>query len=203
MAVMPQRTARSIWSPARGWRQQLLAIAVLFAVLAVCSTVYLDLIDHDAPRVSAGEVRLKPGSTLARPIQLSGDWRAVRLDAGSDAFPIAVPGPWLGQPDATGRPLPGSGVVRYAVTVRGLAPGTYVLYSPTLYEATRLWIDGRPSGGRGIVGRDAATTTYHLGATNTPFVTDGRDVRIVLDIAAFHHRDTGIESAPYSATAMQ
>ena len=188
--------ARSIWSPAQRWRQQMLAIAVLLAVLAVCSTVYVDLIDHSAPRVTAGELRLKPGSTLAAPIRLRGSWRAVRLDAGGAAFPIAVPGQWSGQPDATGQPLPGTGVIRYAVTVRGLAPGMYTLYIPMLYEATRLWIDGRPSGGTGTVGRDAATTTYRLGATETPFVTESGTVSIMLDVAAFHHRDTGIEVAP-------
>ena len=184
-------SAKRLW-----WRRQLVAAGVLLLILCLLAPIYRDLVDHRAPRVEAGVLTLAPGTMLNRPIRVSGGWRAERLDEHESPFTLQVPSPWKGLPDARGHPLPPHGVVRYSVTVRGLAPGTYAIYYPVLYEATRVWVDGRVVGGIGTFGLSAATTRYRVGASEITFVSTGRDVRLAIDIAAFHHRDTGIDEAP-------
>ena len=178
------------------WRRHLIALVRVMVVLAIFAPLYVDVVDHRAPQAVAGTLTFTSGSTLPRPIRLGGVWQARRLDTGGGPFSLAVPGQWRGQPDATGTALPGQGIIRYSLTVRGLAPGTYVLYVPALYEATRISVDGRVVAGTGVIGHDGATTTYHLRASEATIVATGKDVAIALDIAAFHHRDTGIETAP-------
>ena len=178
------------------WRQQLVAAGVLLVILTLLAPIYRDLVDHHAPRARAGVLTLAAGTALARPIGLAGDWRARRLDGDGSPFVLPVPSPWSGLADAAGHPLPSHGVVRYELTLRGLAPGTYSLYIPVLYEATRVWVDGRLMGGVGDFGLDARSTRYRVGASEITFVAAGRDVELAIDIAAFHHRDTGIDEAP-------
>ena len=189
-------------SPAPGkarrqwWRGQLVAAGVLLVILAMLAPIYRDLVDDDAARAQAGVLTLRPGTTLDRPIRLAGRWRAQRLDGPSRPFTLPVPSAWTGLPDASGQPLPPHGAIRYSLTLRGLAPGSYTIYVPVLYEATRLWVDGKLVGGVGTFGTDAGTTRYHIGASEANLVATGGDLNLAIDIAAFHHRDTGIDDTP-------
>ena len=185
----------------RWWRRQLLAATVIVVLLALLSPVFSDLIDHRASRAQAGVLTLPPGSTLPRPIALAGRWTAERLDAPGRPFTLPVAAPWRGQADAAGRPLPERAAIRYRLTVRGLAPGTYSLYVPLIYQATRVWIDGQQVGGTGDFGLDARHTRYRLGASEITFLVQGPETRFAIDLAAFRHRDAGLDVAPIIGAA--
>ena len=195
-SIAPAAPPAPVRAKRQWWRRQLVAAAVLLVILAMLAPVYRDLVDHGAPDARAGLLTLRPGTALNRPIRLEGGWQAQRLDENEPAFVLPVPSSWVGLPDAAGHPLPAHGVVRYALTIRGLAPGTYSLYIPVLYEATRVWVDGRLAGGIGQFGLDATSTRYRIGASEVTLIAAGRDVHLAIDIAAFHHRDTGIDEAP-------
>ena len=190
-AAAGRQNARTQW-----WRRQLVAASVLLVILCLLAPIYRDLVDHAAPLARAGTLTLAPDTPLDRPIRLAGEWSAQRLDENEPNFVLPVPSPWKGLPDAKGHPLPPHGVVRYALTVRGLKPGAYSLYVPVLYEATRVRVDGRVAGGIGEFGLTAATTRYYIGSNEIPILANGGDVHLTVDVAAFHHRDTGIDEAP-------
>ncbi len=175
---------------------------MLFVLCLVCAPFFINPIARNTPKVANGMIDLSGSRPLLRPIALEGHWQFTWIGpplAQGDpqpTFPLGVPGVWEGQKTPDGATLPGRGRVRYSVVVSGLEPGPYRLIVPTIYMANRIYLDGRPVAGRGVIGDDAATTRYHWRANDVTFESDGRPLRIDVELASFLHRDSGLEQVP-------
>src|SRR5690348_16445694 len=128
------------------WRGLLLGLLILAGMMALLAPSFRDPIDRSAPPVRAGVVDYSRFGPLDSPVSLAGRWRArwlagAGLPAGSVAE-VKVPGRWSGAATAAG-PLPDRGIARYTLELRGLKPGFHQIHIPSLYSASRLWIDGR------------------------------------------------------------
>jgi adenylate cyclase len=175
------------------------AILLLCVLAALCAPFLSRPLASGAPQPRAGVVDFAGWHGLERPVRLSGEW-AFQWDAGAPFHRAAprtmhVPGPWTSE--EAGKPeREGSGVATYSLVVRGLAPGRYAVHVPVLYPATRVMVDGKLVSRQGVVGPTAATTVQQPRAQTAFFVTDGRPVTLAIQLASFHHRETGIDSAP-------
>lgn len=186
-------------SPAQ--RRRLFALLVLALMLVLCAPLYRDQIARDAPDVSNGEISYRAWGPLSAPVKLDGSWRlrwiagAPDIPAGTD-FIAPVPGNWQGLTLPDGRALPKTGVASFAMTISDLPAGRYILHIPIIFGANRVWVDGKLVGSRGVMGTTAATTVYSVRSHEIPIETDGGPLTIRVDIAAFHHRDTGFGDPP-------
>jgi adenylate cyclase len=176
----------------------LYAVLVLGLMLILCAPFFVDVIDRTAPQPQAGEVGF--AAPLEAPVVLGGEWRLSwigggDMPAGTQAR-VRVPGPWAGMRTEDGRQLPDSGVARLELVVRGLAPGRYTLHVPMIYGANRVWVNGTLVGSKGAIGADPDATRYELRSHELNIVSDGSPLRLGIDVAAFHHRDTGIVDPP-------
>ncbi|MBA3897272.1 MAG: GAF domain-containing protein, partial [Sphingomonadaceae bacterium] len=88
------------------------------------------------------------------------------------------------------------GFATYRLTLAHLPAGRYRMHLPIVYAASRAFVNGVEVSRRGDVGETAAATHYDWRAHDIAFESAGEDVRLSIDIAAFRHRDTGLESAP-------
>ena len=177
----------------------LYAVLVLGLMLVLCAPFFVDVIDRTAPKPRGGEVSYP--APLEAPVLLGGEWRVTWI-GGNEAVPagaqatVRVPGPWAGARTSDGQRLPDSGVAGLGLTLRGLAPGRYTLHVPMIYGANRVWLNGRLAGSKGMIGADAAATHYQLRSHELTVVSDGSPLELRIDIASFHHRDTGIVDPP-------
>jgi adenylate cyclase len=71
-----------------------------------------------------------------------------------------------------------------------------LFHAPIIDAGTRIWIDGQVVSAMGVVGNSPETTRYMVRSQDVPFVSTGAPVHIAIDIAAFFHRDNGLEAAP-------
>jgi adenylate cyclase len=171
---------------------------------ALCVPFFFSPIARHGPQAGNGVISFDGVTALDRPFELTGEWRFFwksRLDdqaAGAvPAFPIHVPGVWEHSRTPAGAKLPAQGVARYQLTIRGLPAGRYRLYLPVLYAANRTFLNGALVSEQGHVGDSAATTRYNWRADDVSFeIRGGTDVTLAIDVAAFLHRDNGMESAP-------
>ncbi|MFY7835976.1 MAG: adenylate/guanylate cyclase domain-containing protein [Novosphingobium sp.] len=152
--------------------------------------------------VRAGVADFAGASPDRVPVRLEGQWAMVWHDApyAGQSFPISVPGTWAKQSGPDGKPLPAQASASYFVTLRGLPPGSYTLHLPTIFAASRVWVDGTLVSKRGVVGRDASDTRYEWRSTDIPLVANGKDIRLQVDVASYLHRRNGIEAAPVLGT---
>ncbi|WP_043642950.1 sensor histidine kinase [Solidesulfovibrio carbinoliphilus] len=157
------------------------------------------------PRAQKGIVNLAGWDMAAHgPLRLDGEWEYYPrqlltpkdFQAGAPrhaAGLYVVPQPWnrarsdnLAMGADTGfatlrlRLEPAPGVPRPALSLCGLNC------------AYRLWIDGVPAAGSGVVGTDAATEIPAPAKQIVPFANTGRPVDIVLQLSNHHARDGGL-----------
>ena len=195
---MRQRDWRSRGSAGRRLLLALLAIASMVAIVA---PLFVDPVDWGAPQARAGVIDYSGTHALNRPVPLGGEWRMTWLAGAGGPKPgtalaVTVPGLWSVQKGSDGRLLPRSGTARYEITLRNLPAGKYILHIPPLFEASRAFIDGRIESQRGRVGDSPLNTRYDVRAQNIGFRTTGGNVRIAIELAAWLHRDSGMEESP-------
>jgi adenylate cyclase len=179
-----------------GWRRLALSLFVLFGLLVLCAPLMVEPAEVEGPTVSDGQVDFSSYGEVNRPVELLGDW-AFEWAEDQKVQPghpdtVAVPGLWTNSDED----LPPSGRATYRTTVKGLEPGQYSLFVPLLYAASNVSIDGELRSSRGVVGSGADTTTYEVRSHLVHFETEDGTVDIAIDMAAFHHRDNGLEAAP-------
>lgn len=170
------------------------AILLMIVLGALCAPFLMRPLASNAPQSRAGVVDFSDWDRLARPARLSGEW-SFEWNSGQgvpEAMPntMRVPGEW-----DQGESL-GSGVATYTLVIRGLAPGTYALHIPLLYSATRVSVNGELVARHGAVGLTPETTVQNPRSRTIGFTSDGGPVRLSVQLASFHHRETGVISAP-------
>ncbi|MCT2557964.1 GAF domain-containing protein [Tsuneonella sp. YG55] len=173
------------------------AALLLAAVLAGLCAPFLAAPLAQAPQARDGVIDLTGWNPRSEAIALVGEW-AFRRDAG-EGFDgpapgtMRVPGTWsLGPGESTSS----RGVATYRLTIRGLAPGEYAVRIPLLYSAARVYVDGKQVAGIGRLGGSPATTVQHPRAATANFASDGGPVDLAVQLASFHHRETGIVTEP-------
>jgi adenylate cyclase len=191
--------------PRSALRRFLFAVGVLALLCLFSAPLYVDNIDPDAPAPHQGLVSFAGWKGWDRTVSLAGDWRLVwrspSLPGGpstGDVAVLRVPGVWAGAPVA-GRPgvvLPRWGRGTYELTLHGVPPGAYTLFIPTISAASRVWVNDRPASATGRVGDTPAATRYQWRAQRIAVDSDGSDVRLAIDEAAFHHWSDGVDGAP-------
>ena len=195
-------------APPSAFRRFLFALAVLLLLSLVCAPLYLNTLSTAGPAVRSGVATFDGQTDWRRAFALTGrwrlTWRAPDLASGPHAgevAEVAVPGVWQGARTARGAALPAAGLARYDLTLRGLPPGGYTLFVPTISHASQVWIDGRLASTRGVVGATATATRYFWRPHQVSFDADGRDIHVAIDIAAFRHVSNGLEAAPVVGVA--
>jgi adenylate cyclase len=192
-----------------GPRRLLFGLATVILLCALCAPLFVDTVDHAAPKAMAGVVDVSGRGPLSSPIELSGPWRLVwRSGApgpavGTERLSI-MPGSWAerqpGEP-VGGKPLPSLGAGSYRLTLKGLRPGRYILYVPTIHAASRVSANGRVLSEMGVAGVTEATTDSTVRSHDVVIDTNGGPLDVALDVSAYHERSSGIESAPLFALA--
>jgi len=184
-------------------RQLSYALVVLAILCAICAPLYVNRLERDAPRPVRGVVSYVGWTTWRRPVTLEGQWRMVWRAptspggprAGDVAYP-QVPGGWDTVASPSGRMFPISGLASYQLTIRGLRPGFYTLFVPTIFHANRVLVNGRVLSHAGEVGETRATTQYHWRAQTITIDANGGDISLEVDVAAFRHASSGFDNAP-------
>ncbi|HEX4183275.1 MAG TPA: adenylate/guanylate cyclase domain-containing protein [Caulobacteraceae bacterium] len=185
------------------WRPFLFAVGVLVVLCAFCAPLFIDRIAADGPKAHDGYVSFSDWKSWGSPVELGGTWRLVwrgPIVAGGpragDSIELQVPGGWRGLKTASGAPFPEMGLATYQLTIHGLKPGSYTLFIPTVFHASRVWLDRRLVAQMGQVGTTPQTTRYLWRAYEIPIESHGSDVHLAIDLAAFHHRNEGLEASP-------
>ena len=181
------------------WRliQSLAAVAML---CLLCAPLFLDTVDHSAPKAVAGVIDYSRLGPLQSPVALAGDWR-LAWRSGSPGPPLTderlarVPGGWNDKAPA-GPGLPDLGAASYRLTLKGLRPGRYILYVPTVHAASRVSTDGWVLSEQGVPGPSKATTVPTVRSHDVVIDLKGGTLNLQLDVSAFHERNSGIEGAP-------
>lgn len=184
-------------------RRQLLSLTILALMVAFCAPLFADRIDRDAPAAQNGTVSFAGWGPLDTPVELRGNWRLIWLGGTPSSvspgsrFLVPVPGQWSDLRDAVGaRILPRSGAASFELTIEGLQPGLHQLHVPIVYGATRIYVDGRPLARGGRVTLDPRTAVTDGHSYDVPLDATGRPMRLSIDLAAYHHRNTGLREAP-------
>ena len=174
----------------------LFAVAVIAGLCLLCAPLFVERIDHAAPKPVAGSVDFS-AHPVTGPTPLSGEWRLIWRSgapgppAGSTQL-VALPGRW----SENGKGLPGEGAASYRLTMQGVKPGRYVLYVPTIYSASRVVVNGRVLSEEGVVGVSDATTQPTIRAHDVTIDADGGPLDLRLDISSYRQRDNGMEGVP-------
>jgi adenylate cyclase len=173
------------------------AAVILALLFALCAPFFLDPVAHDAPRARGGVADFSRWGPLSAPVELKGEWRLVWLTppyAGA-AMPMQVPSEWAG-PHAGGPTLPVNGAASYQLTIKGLPAGRYTLHLSTMFNATRVVVNGRTLSERGRFGLTSATTRDLHRSQDATLDADGKDLNLRVELAIFHHHDNGLREAP-------
>lgn len=182
------------------------ALRALFALLAVgllclvCAPLFLNTIDRSAPQAKGGVINFSRFGSLDRPVPLRGEWKLVwRSGApgpppGTERF-TKVPGHWsdVGPDEAS---LPDEAAASYVLNIKGLNPGRYMLYIPTIHAASRVVANGEVLSEAGIAGVSAATTVPTVRAHDVLIDLKGDTLELRVDLSGYHQRNDGIEGAP-------
>jgi adenylate cyclase len=192
-----------------GPRRLVYGLATVLLLCLLCAPLFVDTVDHSAPKAVAGVVDLSHRGALNRPIELSGQWTLVWRSgapgpAAASRSLSVVPGSWSDhQPGETAKatPLPSLGAASYRLTVKGLPPGRYMLYVPTIHAASRVSANGRVLSEMGVAGASEATTDSTVRSHDVVIDTDGGPLEIALDVSAYHELSSGLDSAPLFALA--
>jgi PAS domain S-box-containing protein len=181
----------------RSGRRLVFALAVLGLLCLVCAPFFADLVDHRAPPVRSGVADYSSYGALKGPSELKGDWRIVWRSAPAPGatFELRAPGPWKGA-HSRAPTLPEQGAASYHVTLRGLQPGRYTLFVPSLYAGSRVTVGAGQPSDRGAAGAGPRDTRYLVRAHQVTFEADGSDLDVRIDVSAWFHRDNGLLVTP-------
>ena len=108
---------------------------------------------------------------------------------------VPVPGDWAG-PHRGGPTLPQIGAGAYHMTIRGLPAGRYTLYARQGFYASAIAVNGRVLSQRGILGLTPETSRASHRSQEVSFDADGSDIDLSIEIANFHHRESGLATVP-------
>ena len=188
---------------ARFWRL-VYSLAAVALLCALCAPLFVDTVDHSAPAAVAGVIDYSHTGPLTRPVSLGGVWtlvwRSPGLQGGAGpgvgaVRPAKVPGIWSDPPPG-GPGLPEAGAASYRLTLKGLAPGRYELYAPTLHAASRISANGWVLSEWGVPGATKTATQPTVRAHDVVIDVPAGVVDLQLDVSAFHERNSGVEGAP-------
>ena len=178
----------------------MLGLGAVALLCALCAPLFVDTVDHTAPKPSAGTVDFASFGPLTRPVELAGEWKLV-WRSGAPGPPrgserrTTVPGRWSDEA-INGQTLPGQGAASYRLTIKGLRPGRYALYVPTIYAASRVIANGQELSTWGTPGDSAATTLATVKAHDVIIDVGKAPLELQLDVSSYHQRDDGLEGAP-------
>jgi adenylate cyclase len=186
--------------PRAGLRRLVYSLAAVAFLCALCAPLFVDTVDHSGRPAANGVIDFSRAGSMTRPVSLSGVWTLVWLSPGPNPGVgavrlAAVPGVWSDPPPA-GPGLPDMGAASYRLTVKGLRPGRYELYVPTIHAASRISANGVVLSEWGPPGPTKATTSPTVRAHDVVIDVPGGPLELQLDVSAFHERDSGIEGAP-------
>jgi adenylate cyclase len=193
-AASPTAAQTTAPSPLRNFAFGLVVLALLGAL---CAPFFIDDIAHDAPLARAGVVSFAHWGPLSAPVELKGQWRLVWRTApapGAELL-VPVPGDWAG-PHPGGPTLPAMGAASYQLKIRDLPVGHYTLYARQGFFASAIVVNGRTLSQQGVLGLTAATSRATHRSQEVSFESDGTDVDLSIDIANFHHRESGLGTIP-------
>jgi len=184
-------------------RRFLYALGVLVLLCLFCAPLYTHPVARDAPRARQGVVSFAGWRGWDRAVSLQGDWRLVweapSLPGGpraGDAVAARVPGPWDDLRTGGGARLPRAGLVSYDLTLRGLPPGDYTLFVPTIVHASAVWVNGALVSAMGRLGDSAATTRPLWRPHDVRLHADGADLHLTIRVAAFRQVTNGLSAPP-------
>ena len=187
-----------------GPRRLLFGLATVLLLCALCSPLFVDTVDRAAPKIAAGVIDFSGRGPIKAPVELGGQWRLVWRSgapgpaAGAERLAL-VPGAWAehqaGEPKGLA-PLPSLGAASYRLTLKGLRPGRYILYVPTIHAASRVSANGRVLSEMGAAGASEAATRSTVRSHDVVIDADGGPLELALDVSAYHELSSGIESAP-------
>lgn len=205
-ALPRPRPRRGLWRLApRRPRRAAPAGLLLLALLLAWSGPARAQTPPPMPRAKQGRMDLAGWDMAARgPVRLSGEWEFYPgqllspkdFQAGrprDDAAVYVVPQPWnraRADNEAMGTDT-GFATLRLRLTPASGEPRP-ALALANLNSAYRLWIDGAPAAGSGVVGPDAATEIPVPAKQIVPFADTGGAVDLVLQISNHHARDGGL-----------
>ncbi|WP_108788633.1 adenylate/guanylate cyclase domain-containing protein [Erythrobacter sp. Alg231-14] len=180
-----------------GTKRLLYSLATLILLLALCAPFMTDSTEQTPPELTDGTIDFSAYGELTKPVKLEGEWRFDWDDTNETTATRAVetvllPGLWTASDPA----LPRTGRATYSLEITGLTPGSYTLFVPLVYSATEVSINDELVSGRGIVGSTREDTEYQVRSQTIHFDTEVDRVTIDIDVAAFHHKDNGLEAAP-------
>jgi adenylate cyclase len=183
-----------------GPRRLLYSLLAVLLLCALCAPLFVDTVDHSAPKAAGGIVDYSRKGPLTAPVELRGQWTLVWRSGApgpptGTRRPGAIPGNWA-EKAVDGTSLPDQGAASYRLLIRGLAPGRYILYVPTIHAASRVSVDGRVLSEWGRPGTSAATTESTVRAHDVVIDSDGGPLQLQLDVSAYHERNSGIDAAP-------
>jgi adenylate cyclase len=181
------------------WRL-LYSLAAVAFLCGLCAPLFVDTVDHSVPAAADGTIDFSRAGPLTHPVSLSGVWTLVWRSPGPGPGvgalrPARVPGSWS-DPAPGGPALPALGAASYRLTLKGLRPGRYELYAPTIHAASRISANGLVLSEWGAPGTTEATTTPAVRAHDVVIDVTGGTLDVQLDVSAFHERNSGIEAAP-------
>jgi adenylate cyclase len=185
------------------FRQNWYALFVLAILCIGVAPFFSSNIDPRPPVAVDGIVSFAGRPPLDRPVTLGGEWR-FQWKSSLGTVPTSeipaqymrVPGYWEGRKSSIGARFPGQGRADYSLIIKDLPVGIYRVHVPMVFAGSRIFLNGRLMSTRGLVGTDAATTRYHWRSSDFFFEADGSDVELKYEVAAFLHRDNGIDGAP-------
>jgi adenylate cyclase len=196
-------TQQQFFKPTTQTQRLWYGIIILLLLCLFTAPFYVNTTAKNAPDVKQGTISFETWGALGRPVELTGNWTFIwRSGLGSQTAGtvapifVRVPGKWTDDEASGGRRIPAQGWGTYKLVIKGLKPGGYRLYVPLGYSATQVLVNGKVVSRHGRLGMDAATTTYEARSHEVFFNADGRDVTLSIDVAAFLHRDNGLETPP-------
>lgn len=199
-AAQPSPMATRFLKPAV--RKALIVIGLFALFAALTLPMFLSTESRDV-RVSDGQVAIPPTLLTQRPVVLEGEWSIERITqgGGQNRVLVKVPGPWEGLRMPNGNKLRAGEAMLYRLTLHDVPAGDYRMFLPSIWGASRVYVDGRLRSSRGRMGFSPTTSVYELRLHDVSFSTEGGDVRLAIAISTYNDIKNGIRIAPLVGTA--
>lgn len=168
-------------------------------VLTLLSSIFLFHFATDAqPVAERGVIDARIFDFASQRLNLQGDWLWIDgaladVNEVDNATPVEFPKTWNDVRTTSS----GQGTATYYLTV--LLPSTFTEFAielPQIYSSYRLWVNGEMVGANGVPGETAETTKPQWMPQTVSFRAQN-EVKIVLQIANFHHHKGGCKDPIY------
>ncbi|NJN78167.1 MAG: hypothetical protein HC803_07425 [Saprospiraceae bacterium] len=142
--------------------------------------------------------------TLANPIPLNGEWEFYynelltpeTINQKKDKVFEQFPALWRDFKDENGKALSSFGYATYRLQILVAKDLPVLAFEiPDVYNAYRLWINGKPFAHNGKVGKTKATTVPHWLPITKVYNSDTDTIDIVLQISNFRHSKGGLQNS--------